>query len=94
MSPDESVLVESVVASVTFSSTSPPVVTFLSVDDGFVVDEILDVVVVVVDVRGVVVAVDVSFVEFSRECPCIKSERKNREKVTWESPIFKFVAKI
>ncbi len=84
-SPEESVFDESVVVvSVTFNSTGTPVVTFLSLKGSFVAEAFK--VVVVVIVSGVVVSVDVvvdvSFVLFSIECPCIRSERNTKENVT------------
>lgn len=95
-SPEESVFDESVVVvSVTFNSTGTPVVTFLSLKGSFVAEAFK--VVVVVIVSGVVVSVDVvvdvSFVLFSTECPCIRSERNTKENVTLEIPILKFCCK-
>jgi len=97
-SPEESVFDESVVVvSVTFNSTGTPVVTFLSLKGSFVAEAFKVVVVVVVIVSGVVVSVDVvvdvSFVLFSIECPCIRSEINTKENVTLEIPILKFCCK-
>ncbi len=87
------IVVKSIVASVAFNSTGAPVVKFVS----FVVNVILEIVVVVAavvvddDVVGCVVVV--SFVLFSRECPCIRRETNNMENVALESPILKVCCK-